>query len=291
MIKTFVRSIAAGVVLCGSAFAEKLTPERLFSDPDLAGPTARGTAMSPDGSRVTYLKAKPDAANIQDLWAINVAGGEPYRLIDANALSSATKELSEAEKARRERARVAAVRGVIDYSWDKQGRFILVPLDGDLYLVTVADGKVSRLTNTPSDEIDAKVSPQGNFVSYVRDQNLFIRPIAGGAEIAVTSEGKDTLSFGVAEFIAQEEMSRFTGYWWSPDESRIAFARVDESPVDIIPRADIGPTGTTVVQQRDPRAGRPNAIVDLFVYDRSRAKGAHVLRTQLDFFARKLGGK
>ncbi len=282
MIKTFVRSIAAGVVLCGSAFAEKLTPERLFSDPDLAGPTARGTAMSPDGSRVTYLKAKPDAANIQDLWAINVAGGEPYRLIDANALSSATKELSEAEKARRERARVAAVRGVIDYSWDKQGRFILVPLDGDLYLVTVADGKVSRLTNTPSDEIDAKVSPQGNFVSYVRDQNLFIRPIAGGAEIAVTSEGKDTLSFGVAEFIAQEEMSRFTGYWWSPDESRIAFARVDESPVDIIPRADIGPTGTTVVQQRYPRAGRPNAIVDLFVYDRTSGR-----QTPIDLGANK----
>lgn len=269
MIKSFVPAIAVGLVLCASALAEKITPERLFSDPDLSGPTARGVAMSPDGQSVTYLKAKPDAANVQDLWAADVAGGEPHRLIDANALSSADKVLSEAEKARRERSRMAQTRGVVEYSWDKQGRFILVPLDGDLYLVTVADGKVSRLTQTPTDEIDAKVSPQGSYVSFVRDQNLYFMPATGGAETAVTTQGKDTLSFGVAEFIAQEEMERRTGYWWSPDETRLAVTRVDESLVDVVPRADIGPSGTTVVQQRYPRAGRPNAIVELFVYDRA----------------------
>src|SRR4051812_16227294 len=100
MIKMFAPAFTVSVLLCASAFAQKLTPERLFSDPAISGPAAKGTAMSPDGKRVTYLKAKPDAANVQDLWAANVDGGEPYRLIDANALSSATKELSEAEKAR-----------------------------------------------------------------------------------------------------------------------------------------------------------------------------------------------
>jgi dipeptidyl-peptidase-4 len=151
-----------------------------------------------------------------------------------------------------------------------------VPLDGDLYLEDIADRKVTRLTETPGDELDAKVSPKGSFVSYVRDQNLYYRPIDGGSENAITTEGTDTLSFGVAEFIAQEEMERFTGYWWSPDEARIAFTRVDESPVDIIPRADIGPSGTTVVQQRYPRAGRPNAIVDVFVYDRASGRQARM---------------
>ena len=249
-----------------SLAAEKLTPERIFADPSLSGPTAKGVALSPDGKRVTYLKAKPEAANVQDLWAADVKGGEPYRLIDSAALSSGAKELSEAEKARRERARVSA-RGIVEYSWDKQGRFILVPLDGDLYLDSVADGKVSRLTETPGDEVDAKVSPKGGYVSYIRDQNLYIKPVAGGAEAALTTEGKDALSFGVAEFIAQEELDRFTGYWWSPDESRIVYTRVDESGVDIVPRADIGPGGATVVEQRYPRAGRPNAVVDLLVRD------------------------
>jgi dipeptidyl-peptidase-4 len=271
MIRPSLLAIAAALALSSPVMAEKLTPERIFADPNLSGPTAKGVALSPDGKRVTYLKGKAEAANVQDLWAADVKGGEPYRLIDSAALSSGDKELSEAEKARRERARVSA-RGIVEYSWDKQGRFILVPLDGDLYLDSVADGKVSRLTETPGDEVDAKVSPKGGFVSYVRDQNLYFKPITGGAEKALTTQGKDALSFGVAEFIAQEEMDRFTGYWWAPDETRIAYTRVDESTVDVIPRADIGPGGATVVEQRYPRAGRPNAVVELFVQDLATGK-------------------
>jgi dipeptidyl-peptidase-4 len=281
MKKPSLTALAAVLALSSPVLAEQLTPERIFADPSLSGPTAKGVALSPDGKRVTYLKSKPEAANVQDLWAADVKGGEPYRLIDSAALSSGNKELSEAEKARRERARVQA-RGIVEYSWDKQGRFILVPLDGDLYLDSVADGKVTRLTETPGDEVDAKVSPKGGYVSYVRDQNLYIKPITGGAETALTTEGKDALSFGVAEFIAQEELDRFTGYWWSPDEARIVYTRVDESGVDIVPRADIGPGGATVVNQRYPRAGRPNAVVDLFVRDLASGKAI-----QLDLGAKK----
>uniref|UniRef100_B0T5W4 Peptidase S9B dipeptidylpeptidase IV domain protein n=1 Tax=Caulobacter sp. (strain K31) TaxID=366602 RepID=B0T5W4_CAUSK len=275
MIRPSLLAIAAALALSSPVLAEKLTPERVFADPSLSGPTAKGVALSPDGKRVTYLKAKPEAANVQDLWAADVKGGEPYRLIDSAALSSGTKELSEAEKARRERTRTSA-RGIVEYSWDKQGRFILAPLDGDLYLDSIADGKISRLTETPGDEVDAKVSPKGGYVSYVRDQNLFVKPLNGGPEKALTTEGKDALSFGTAEFIAQEEMDRFTGYWWSPDERLIAYTRVDESGVDVIPRADIGPGGATVVEQRYPRAGRPNAVVDLFVRYLASDKIVHI---------------
>lgn len=281
MIKPSLTALAAVLALTSPALAEKLTPERVFADPSLSGPAAKGVALSPDGKRVTYLKAKPEAANVQDLWAADVAGGEPYRLIDSAALSSGAKELSEAEKARRERARVQA-RGIVEYSWDSQGRFILVPLDGDLYLDSVADGKVTRLTETPGDEVDAKVSPKGAYVSYVRDQNLYIKAVNGGAETALTTEGKDALSFGVAEFIAQEELDRFTGYWWSPTEAAIAYTRVDESGVDIVPRADIGPSGATIALQRYPRAGRPNAVVDVLVRDLASGKV-----TQLDLGANK----
>jgi dipeptidyl-peptidase-4 len=281
MIKPSLTVLATCIALSTPALAEKLTPERIFADPALNGPTAKGVALSPDGKRVTYLKAKAEAANVQDLWAADVKGGEPYRLIDSAGLSSGAKELSEAEKARRERARVSS-RGIVEYSWDSQGRFILVPLDGDLYLDSVADGKVTRLTQTPGDEVDAKVSPKGGFVSYVRDQNLYVRPITGGDEKALTTGGKDALSFGVAEFIAQEELDRFTGYWWSPNETAIAYTRVDESGVDIVPRADIGPGGATVVLQRYPRAGRPNAVVDLFVQNLATGKSV-----QLDLGANK----
>ncbi len=245
---------------------ERLTPERVFGNPDLNGPRARGVKLSPDGQLVTYLKSEAGDQNTLDLWAADVKGGEPFKLIDASVLQPKGKELSEAEKSRRERMRIRE-RGVVEYAWDDQGKFILVPLDGDLYLADRATGKVRRLTETPGDEVDAKVSPRGHFVSYVRDQNLYVLDLATGAEKALSSDGKDTLSWGTAEFISQEEMGRQTGAWWAPDESRVALTRVDESTVDIVPRFDIGPDGVKVVQQRYPRAGRPNAVVELWVED------------------------
>ncbi len=259
-----VAVLALSASLAVPAFAqERLTPERLFSAPDLSGPTARGVAFSPDGRLVTYLRARTDDPTTLDLWAVDAAGGEPRRLVDASALETG-EPLSEAETARRERMRISE-RGVVQYSWDSQGRQILVPVSGDLYLAQVADGAVRRLTQTPGDEVDAKVSPEGGFVSFVRDQNLYVVPTAGGAERALTTEGRDAVSYATADFIAQEELDRDAGYWWSPGDARIAYARVDESTVDLVPRLEIGPDGSAVAQQRYPRAGRPNALVQLFV--------------------------
>ena len=262
----------APVFASPSPRADRLTPERVFGDPDLNGPRARGVKLSPDGALVTYLKGADDDQNRLDLWAYDLKGGKPYRLIDARALDAGNRQLSEAELARRERMRLRE-RGVIEYAWDEEGRAIVVPLDGDLWLFDRPSGAVRRLTRTPGDEIDAKVSPHDSFVSYVRDQNLYVMDLKSGRELALSTEGREAVSWGVAEFIAQEEMGRTTGYWWSPDESRIALTRIDESGVDIIPRFDIGPDGVKVVQQRYPRAGRPNAMVELYVTD---LKGARV---------------
>lgn len=243
-----------------------LTPERVFSSPSLNGPVAKGVTLSPDGQLVAFLRSREDNVDVQDLWAAPTGPGEPYKLIDARALVPDAGELSEAEKARRERMRISA-RGVVEYSWDQQGRYILAPLEGDIFLANRADGKVRRLTETPADEIDAKVSPKGSYVSYVRDQNLIVYDLASGKETPITDDGAGLISWGTAEFIAQEEMDRDTGYWWSPDERYIALTRVDESPVDIVPRFEITGGGATMVEQRYPRAGRPNAVVELYVRD------------------------
>ncbi|MCA0369075.1 MAG: S9 family peptidase [Proteobacteria bacterium] len=255
----------------GQAWAQEtpsniLTPERVFSSPSLNGPVAKGVTLSPDGQLVAFLRSREDNVDVQDLWAAPTGPGEPYKLIDARALVPDAGELSEAEKARRERMRISA-RGVVEYSWDQQGRYILAPLEGDIFLANRADGKVRRLTQTPADEIDAKVSPKGSYVSYVRDQNLLVYDLASGKETPITDDGAGLISWGTAEFIAQEEMDRDTGYWWSPDERYIALTRVDESPVDVVPRFEITGGGATMVEQRYPRAGRPNAVVELYVRD------------------------
>ncbi|QCQ98790.1 S9 family peptidase [Brevundimonas sp. SGAir0440] len=258
--------LSASSALAQETPSNILTPERVFSSPSLNGPVAKGVSLSPDGQLVAFLRSREDNVDVQDLWAAPTGEGEPYKLIDARALVPDAGELSEAEKARRERMRISA-RGVVEYSWDQQGRYILAPLEGDIFLANRADGKVRRLTETPADEIDAKVSPKGSYVSYVRDQNLVVYDLASGKETPITDDGAGLITWATAEFIAQEEMDRDTGYWWSPDERYIAMTRVDESPVDVVPRFEITGGGATMVEQRYPRAGRPNAVVELYVRD------------------------
>ncbi len=278
-IETLVSVVAMRTVLlvsalaltAGSAWAQSpdpavLTPERVFANPSLNGPVAQGVSLSPDGELVAFLRAREDDVSVLDLWAAPTGAGEPFKLIDARALVPDAGELSEAEKARRERMRISQ-RGVVEYSWDEQGRYILAPLEGDIFLASREGGEVRRLTETEADEIDAKVSPEGNYVSFVRDQDLLVLNLATGDETALTTDGEGLITWATAEFIAQEEMDRDTGYWWSPDEKFIALQRTDESPVDIVPRLDITGGGASVVEQRYPRAGRPNAVVELYVQD------------------------
>jgi len=271
-----IGAAAAGLALAALSFgaihaaraeqgaALKLTPERVFADPDLSGPRARLVKLAPDGSAVTWLRAKADDQRTTDLWIADTAGGPPRLLIDGAAFAPKDAVLSEAQKSRRERQGVLT-HGVVDYSWDEEGRSILVPVEGNLWIFDRADGKIRRLTTTPADDIDARISPRGGFVSFVRGDNLYVLPAAGGAERALTKGGDALRGWGTAEFIAQEEMARETGYWWSPDDARVALTHVDVSGVDVVPRFDIGANGATIVYERYPRVGRPNARVDLYV--------------------------
>lgn len=242
---------------------EKLTLERVFASPDLAGPQPRALKLSPDGSLVTLLKPRANEKERLDLWAIDTRSGKERMLVDSKKAGSGA-ELSEAEKMQRERDRsVAGSTGIVSYDWSPDGKSILVPVDGDLYLARL-DGKVARLTDTPDGELNGVVSPRGGYVSFVRGGELFVQPI-GGKERQVTTGASETVNWGVAEFVAQEEMDRRTGYWWSTDDRLIAVARVDEGPVGTVTRTAIGGEGTKVYTQRYPAAGTPNAIVDLYV--------------------------
>lgn len=252
--------------------APRLTPERLYASPSLSGSTPRAVRFSPDGKRVTFLKPRAEESARYDLWQFDVATGAQSLLVDSAAIDPADAELSEEEKALRERKRIASVRGIADYAWGTADT-IIVPAGGDIHLVTLtASGpETRRLTQTDAFEYDAKVSPKGTHVSFIRDGALYAIDLASGQETRISPEAQPekAISYGVAEFVAQEEMSRYTGYWWSPDERYIAFTEVDESGVDIIPRFDIAADKVTVIEQRYPRAGRPNAKVAVHVFDRN----------------------
>jgi len=289
MLRSLVVVLAATLCLA-DAGARDLTVERLYDAPDLQGPALRLARFSPDGKLVSYLRARDDAPTVSDLWAYDIVHGEHRLLVDARALAPDEGRLSAEEEARRERQRIAALRGIVEYEWSPDSRSLLVPLAGDLYVVDLSrpgSGAVRRLTDTAAYETDAKFSPRGRYVSFVRDQDLYAVEVATGKERRLTTGGGGAISHGVAEFIAQEEMGRDTGYWWSPDERHLAFTRVDESPVAELERFEIGPGGIAVVRQRYPATGEANARVTLAVLALDTGEAAAIdLGTDDQYLAR-----
>ena len=241
-----------------------LTFERVFASPGLDGPTPRKVKLSPDGRYLTVLRNREADRERYDLWAYDRNAGEWAMLVDSEALGSG-RDLSEDEKMQRERARVGSLKGIIDYQWTKDASGVLVPLDGDLYLARLS-GETVQLTDTEESELNPALSNTGAYVSFVRDRRLWVGETGGETQPVTPKEGED-VRWGEAEFVAQEEMARLTGYWWSPDDRRVAVERFDESMVGIVTRAAIGATGTKVFDQRYPVAGSENADVELYVMD------------------------
>ena len=153
----------------------------------------------------------------RDLYEFNVAtGAERVLATAAQILGGAEERLSNEEQARRERMRLAAG-GITAFEVSFDGRTILVPFSEKLYLVERATGAIRELTSTAGDPIDARFSPDGKRVACVRGGDLYVTEIASGKERRLTDGATATLTRGLAEFVAQEEMGRMHGYWWSPD--------------------------------------------------------------------------
>jgi dipeptidyl-peptidase 4 len=266
------RYLAPALVACGlasGANGAELTIDRLFDAPALAGPTIVGLKVSPDGSRVTYLQGKPDDKDRFDLWEYNIRDATARVLVDSKVLAPAGEKLSDEERGRRERQRTAALSGILEYDFAQAGNALLFPLGGDLYYypLTQKEKPDTRVIPTHGYATDAKISPAGGYVAYVREQNLYAYDIAAGKEKALTKDGGGAVKNGMAEFVAQEEMDRSTGYWWAPDDRHIAFARVDETPVKLTERFEIAADNVKTFAQRYPQAGGPNVAIRLGVID------------------------
>ena len=245
--------------------APALTFERVFASPSLNGAAPRGVKLSPDGRYLTLLKNRADDRERYDLWGFDRKAGQWRMLVDSLKLSSG-RALTEAEKMQRERQRIGDLKGIVSYDWAPDGQSVLVPLDGELFLAAL-DGKVRKIAGTKGGDLNPRLGPKGRRIAFVRDRRLWTAPVDGHAEPrAITpEETADTVHWGEAEFVAQEEMARMNGFWWSPDESRLAVERFDEAGVGTVTRAAIGADGTKTFDQRYPVAGSPNADVSLWV--------------------------
>lgn len=262
-----------------SAHAKKLTLERIYSSPSLNGEIPKKIKFSPNGKFITYLKPKSTDKADLELWHFNIASEQHKHLIDAATLVQGSENLSDEEKARRERQRISTS-GIFEYEISPQNNAITFPLAGNIFIYYLQTQSIEQLTNSKSFDTDIKFSPKGNYISFIREKNIFIYSLKSGKENKLTKDKISTIKNGMAEFIAQEEMGRMTGYWWAPNEKNIAFLQVDESPVEVAIRNEIYADSIKLVEQRYPYTGSNNVITNIALINISNNKITRIHNTQ-----------
>ncbi len=234
----------------------------------------RSFRVSPDGSRVAFLRTKTGTDPLTCLWQVHVAAGpgESSReelVADPAALDAAEGDLPAAEKARRERAREQAG-GIVSYATDRELRLAVFALGGRVYLTELADlghpAGPPREIPARAPVLDPRPDPAGGRIGYVSAGALHVIDIATGQDrMLADPAGQSGVTYGLAEFIAAEEMGRLRGYWWAPDGSAILTARVDESPVQRWHIADPAHPDRPAADIGYPAAGTANADVSLLL--------------------------
>lgn len=218
--------------------------------------------ITPDGREVLFLRSGPRDF-VRDLFAFDVATGVERRLLTAaELLGGAEESLTAEERARRQRQRMAA-RGIASFQLSGDGARILFPLSGKLYVYDRASRRVRVLAEEGGAPVDPRWSPDGRKVSCVRGGELHVIDAEGGAQRAVTSGATGGVTHATAEFVAQEEMDRMAGYWWSPDSATLAYQETDEREVERFQIADPMHPERAPDSFAYPRAGRRNAVVRL----------------------------
>ena len=224
----------------------------------------RNVTVSADGTRVLFLRSNDGADPVHSLWSLDVAAGRETLLIDARSMNG-DGELPPEERARRERLREGAG-GITSYATNAEFTCVVFSIAGRLHVATI-DGEISTSEiPLPHAVFDARPRPQSSEISYVFGGGVWITDYSGNTRRVTTDEG-DEVTWGMADFVAAEEMGRHQGYWWSPDGSRLALCRVDNSPLRTAWIGDAANPESAPVAHKYPFAGTPNARVEVHVFD------------------------
>ena len=221
---------------------------------------------TPQGDAVLFLRSAGPRSFVQDLWLFDVAAKSERVLLTAEQILAGKDEvLTPEELARRERMRMSS-RGISSYDLSDDGNHLLVPLSGRLFAIDLTDRHAPKTRELKSDAgfpIDPQFASDGTKVVTVRNNDLYAFDLASNTETRLTTGGTDAVSFGTAEFVAQEEMDRRHGYWISPDSKTIAYQRTDTSKLETFTIADAANPGKSAQSWPYPRAGKANADVTL----------------------------
>jgi dipeptidyl-peptidase-4 len=239
-----------------------LTVERIYSQPSLSGQLTRGLAWKPDGQQISFFETKGSGKEAKtELWAMDASSGKRHLLVAAEKLGS----ILPAESGRETQATGLGRRAPSQYQWAPDGAGILFQGATGLAWLDLRSQSGHTLVSGKTALADAKISPDGRTVSFVREHNVWLVNIADGKEHALTQGGTEEIRNGELDWVYPEELEIKTAYWWSPDSSAIAYLEMDERKVSQYPLVDFSSPSGEAEMERYPVAGGANPIVRVFV--------------------------
>jgi dipeptidyl-peptidase-4 len=261
----------SGHPLCAqtSSPVKPLTIEAMYAPGGLTGRGPENVEWSPDGTKLSFIQ-RDDAGEHGELWYVDATTGEKKVLVSAAKLASLAPDTSKV-KDERERERLTRYH-VAAYLWAPDSKRLIFDSQGQLWLFDLATSTAVQFTSAPDPSLDPKFSPDGSHVSYVREHNLYVRPVSGKGEKQLTRDKGENLFNGDIDWVYTEELAVRSNYFWSPDSKEIVFLHMDETKVPAYPLVNLIPTHPTIDNEKYPKVGDPNPAVKLGVVDADKGK-------------------
>jgi dipeptidyl-peptidase-4 len=256
-----IQSSSSAAQQPAAASGKALTIERIYSQPSLSGRLTPGLVWTPDGKELSYFETKGSGKEAStELWAMDAASGERRLLVASDKLES----ILPADTSRPTQARGLGRRAPSQYQWAPEGAGILFQGPTALAWLDLKSQTGRTLVSGKATLADPKISPDGRYVSFVRDHNVWLVSLADGKEHAITQGGTEQIRKGELDWVYPEELEIKTAYWWSPDSSAIAYLEMDERKVSQYPMIDFSSPSGEAEMERYPPAGGGNPIVRIF---------------------------
>lgn len=268
-MKNLARVLLA-VLFLFSISLPALTQEKLLTIDDIFDPVKKvnfgGTTPNirwlKDGKHylLTNDASKKDVPRLQKVDAVT---GKAVALFDAAKMQAAFAALGGITS---QDAKQLANRD--SYQLNKDETAVLTNWNNDLFYYRLGADKALRITNNPEEEVGETLSPDGRMIGFVRNNNIYVYDLAAERERRLTTDGSPKILNGRLDWVYQEELygrGNFEAYWWSPDSTKLAYLRLDESPVPEFTVVDHIPYHQTLEVTPYPKAGDPNPVVQLGV--------------------------
>ncbi|HXY04018.1 MAG TPA: DPP IV N-terminal domain-containing protein, partial [Terriglobales bacterium] len=277
-MKRFLFGLITHFLLLSLVFSQStktpLSIEAIFAEGGIAGRAPETIKWSPDNTKVSFIQ-RDDSGEHGQLWYVDAATGEKKVLVTEVKLSALAPPVSQI-KDEREKERVTRYH-IAAYEWAPDSKHLLFDSQGQLWLYTIENGTAVQVTSAPEPSGDPKFSPDGERLTYIREHNLYVRPVTGGQEKQLTRPTGDkekdaNLLNGEVDWVYAEELDVRSNYFWSPNGKELVYLQMDETKVPSYPIVNWLPLQPSLDMQKYPKAGDPNPVVRLGVVNSDGGK-------------------